>query len=211
MDSATRKRLNKVLIHMKSRCYDPDDKRYADWGGRGISICDEWLENPQNFIQWCVENGYEPGLTIDRIDNDGNYCPENCRWVTVAENNQNRRSSRYFTYNGRTMNLQQWCDEYGIPRSRVERRLQLGWDIGTALSTPKKERDRESLIGERFGRLIVVEYVGKSKFRQSLYRCKCDCDNITVVDRNKLKSGHTISCGCYKKERARKNLPPHGG
>lgn len=207
MDSATIKRLKKVLSHMKSRCYDSSDKRYEDWGGRGISICNEWLENPNIFIQWCAKSGYRPGLTIDRIDNNGSYCPENCRWVTISENNQNRRSSRYFTYNGKTMNLQQWCDEYNVSRSMVYKRLQMGWDFEKALTTPKRERDSNTLISERFGRLTVMEFIGKSKFRQSLYRCKCDCGNTTIVDGNKLKSAHTVSCGCFRKDTARKNLP----
>ena len=210
MDSATRKRLYKVLIHMKSRCHNPIDKRYADWGGRGISVCKDWLDDPNSFSRWAVENGYKPGLTIDRINNDGNYCPDNCRWITISENNQNRRSSRYYTYDGKTMNIQQWCNEYGISRSMLNKRLSMGWDFEKALTTPKKERDIESLIGERFGRLEVVEFVGKSKFRQSLYNCKCDCGEYTIVDGNKLKSGHTVSCGCYRKEMARHNIPTDG-
>lgn len=207
MDSATRRKIDKIFRHMKERCYDPNNRRYDDWGGRGIKICDEWMKDPKRFIQWSIENGYQDGLTIDRIDNDGDYCPENCRWVTRLENNQNRRSSRLFTYNSKTQNLQQWCDEFSVSRSMVHRRLQLGWDFEKALLTPKKERDRESIIGERFGKLTVLEFVGKDKFRQSLFKCQCDCGNFVVVNSNKLKSNHTTSCGCYQKEWARKNLP----
>lgn len=210
MDSATKK-LQKVLTHMKERCYDPNDRRYNDWGGRGIQICDEWLNDPEAFVRWSVENGYQPGLTIDRIDNGGNYSPDNCRWVTRTENNQNRRSSRYFTIKGKTQNLQQWCTEYNLSRSIVHKRLELGWDIEKALTTPKKERDKESLIGKRFGRLTVIEFVGKDKFRQSLFRCCCDCGSIVVVNGNKLKTNHTTSCGCLQKERAISNLPNPNG
>lgn len=208
--TSTSKRLKKVLTHMKKRCYDPNDRRYDDWGGRGIRICDEWINNPESFVRWSIENGYREGLTIDRIDNNGNYCPENCRWVTISENNQNRRSSRYFTYMGKTQNLQQWCDEYNMSRSIVDRRLQLGWDFEKALLTPKRERDKETLIGETFGRLSVLEFIGKDKFRQSLYKCQCYCGNVVVVNSNKLKTNHTTSCGCYQKERARQNLPLNG-
>lgn len=197
-------------MHMKSRCYDHNDKRYDDWGGRGICICKEWLDSPESFIEQSVNNGYQDGLTIDRIDNNGDYCPENCRWVTRNENNQNRRSSRNFTYSGKTQNLQQWCNEYNVSRSMVNKRLQMGWDFEKALLTPKKERDCESVIGEKFGRLKVLEFAGKDEHRQSLYKCQCDCGNILIVNGNKLKTHHTNSCGCYRKERARQNLPEQG-
>lgn len=206
----TSKKLKKVFVHMKERCYNPNDKRYEDWGGRGIQICDEWLSDPETFVRWSIENGYDEGLTIDRVDNNGNYCPENCRWVTKAENNQNRRSSRYYTYNGKTQNLQKWCDEYNASRSMVNKRLQLGWEFDKALLTPKKTRDQESLVGMRFGRLTVLEFVGKDKFRQSLFRCQCDCNTILIVNGNKLKTNHTSSCGCFQKERAKDNLPNNG-
>ena len=195
---------------MKARCYNPDDKRYDDWGGRGIQICNEWLNDPELFVRWSIENGYQEGLTIDRVDNDGNYCPENCRWVTVQENNQNRRSNRNFTYNGKTQNLQQWCDEYNVSRSMVNKRLDLGWDFEKALLTPNRNRDKKSLIGLRFGKLTVLEFVWKDKHRQSLFSCRCDCGNLVVINGNKLKSNHTNSCGCYQKECARKNLPRYG-
>lgn len=206
----TSKKLKKVFVHMKERCYNPNDKRYEDWGGRGIQICDEWLSDPETFVRWSIENGYDEGLTIDRVDNNGNYCPENCRWVTKAENNQNRRSSRYYTYNGKTQNLQKWCDEYNASRSMVNKRLQLGWEFDKALLAPKKTRDQESLVGMRFGRLTVLEFVGKDKFRQSLFRCQCDCNAILIVNGNKLKTNHTSSCGCFQKERAKDNLPHNG-
>lgn len=196
-DDAT-KRIKRIFYHMKDRCYNKNDSRYADWGGRGIAICEEWLENIDDFVQWAISSGYEIGLTIDRIDNDGNYCPENCRWVTIKENNQNRRSSRYFTINGETKNLQQWCDFYSIRRSTVDVRLKLGWDIEKALTVPKRERNTTDIIGETFGYLTVVKFDSISKNRQSIYECKCICGKTRFVSDYKLKSGHTQSCGCMK-------------
>lgn len=205
MDAAKRRRLMKVFIHMKERCYNESDKRYKDWGGRGIKICQEWLNNPDSFIQWAIENGYGEGLTIDRVDNNGDYSPENCRWVTIAENNQNRRSTRYYTIDGETKNLTQWCKIYSADWSMVNKRLSMGWDIKTALITPKKTRDVSSLIGQKFGRLKVIKFSHINKNRQSYYECICACGKSVIVEGNKLKSGHTQSCGCMQYE-MRRNL-----
>ena len=200
----SRKNLVKVFHHMQSRCYNPNDKRYKDWGGRGIKICNEWVENIDSFVSWAISNGYQNGLTIDRIDNNGDYSPDNCRWVTLAENNQNRRSSIFYTYNGKTQNLQQWCNEYGISRSMVNKRLKMGWDFEKALFTPKQTRDKKSIIGNKYGLLTVIDFAGVDKNRQSLFKCKCDCGNIITVNRNKLETGHTNSCGCYRRVKASK-------
>ena len=203
MDKIIRKRLLKTFAHMKERCYDKSDKRYEDWGGRGIIICQEWLDDREKFVEWALNAGYELGLTIDRIDNDGNYCPENCRWVSISENNQNRRSSRYYTLYGKTQNLQQWCNEYNLSRSMVNKRLEMGWDFEKAITTPKKERDNNSLIGENYGRLTVISSSEKRRGRVTMWKCECDCGNIVYVEKYKLATGHTLSCGCLRKELAK--------
>lgn len=86
-------RLHKIYNGMKSRCYNPNATGYKNYGGRGISICDEWKNDFWAFYNWAVFNGYEEGLTIDRIDNDSGYYPENCRWATRAEQNRNKRTT----------------------------------------------------------------------------------------------------------------------
>lgn len=83
----------------------------------------------------------------------------------------------------------------------VTARLNRGWDIEKALTTPKRERDKDSMIGKRFGRLTVVEFYSVSNSRQSIYKCQCDFGNITYVETTKLTSGHTQSCGCIRQER----------
>lgn len=205
---------NKLLSrfrHMLERCYDPKNKSYYRYGGRGIEVCPEWKEDFSNFEKWALSHGYQEDLAIDRIDNDGNYSPDNCRFVTLKENNQNRRTSIYYTINGVTKNLQQWCDVYGIKRGTVTTRLQHNWSIEDALSLPLKnqERDRTSLIGKRFGRLVVLSYAGDEYVgsdNNSRWICQCDCGNQTIVGSTKLKSGHTASCGCLVSEKARERM-----
>ena len=101
-------RIYKIWKHMIRRCYSKNHSRYDEWGGRGIKVCDEWLNNPKAFYDWSMENGYRDDLSIDRIDNNGNYEPSNCRWATPKEQSNNRRSCIIITHNGETHNLKQW-------------------------------------------------------------------------------------------------------
>jgi len=103
---------------MKQRCLNVKNKRYKDYGGRGIKICDDWLDS-STFGIWAIANGYKDNLQIDRIDNNGDYCPENCRWATRLENSRNKRNSIFITINGNTNQLCEWCDLYRIKRHNV--------------------------------------------------------------------------------------------
>ena len=138
--------MNKILYrryhHIKERCYNPNSKAYKRYGGRGIAMCDEWLNSYQAFEDWCLSHGFSKELAIDRIDNDGDYAPNNCRFVTAKENNQKRNTTLWFTINGKTKNLQQWCDFYGMKRGTVETRLKNGWSIEEALSKPVKNKEK---------------------------------------------------------------------
>lgn len=113
-----------VYCGMKDRCYNPNNPRYKDWGGRGITICDEWLKNPQAFCEWAYSNGYKEDAaygecTIDRIDTNGNYEPSNCRWITNEEQQRNKRNSIKMEYNGETHTMREWAEILNIPYNKI--------------------------------------------------------------------------------------------
>lgn len=120
-------RLYRIWQGMKNRCYNKNDKRYQDWGGRGIAVCSEWKDKFMVFYNWAVSNGYDDNLTIDRIDNNKGYEPSNCRWITNKENSNNTRRNIYLTYN-KTQTLAQWADELHIPYQTLHYRYKKGWD-----------------------------------------------------------------------------------
>ena len=111
--------LRKVWGSMMERCYNTKAIAYKDYGGRGIAICEEWKNNFMSFFNWGIANGHEAGLEIDRINNDGNYEPSNCRFITPFQNSRNRRSNVFITYNGKTQILKDWAIELGINYKRL--------------------------------------------------------------------------------------------
>ena len=119
---------------MKERCNNKNNKSYKNYGGRGIKVCKEWSENFMSFYNWSINNGYKEGLTIDRINNDGNYEPSNCRWITRKEQNRNYRKNHLLTYKGETLCLADIADKYGINRGTLLYRLKKGKTIEEALN-----------------------------------------------------------------------------
>ena len=117
--------LYSIWCAMKRRCNCPSDKRYKRYGGRGIKVCEEWKDFA-NFRDWSVAHGYKPELTIDRVDNNGNYCPDNCRWVTRAVQNRNYSRNHLITYQGKTMCIADWEEETGINRGTILWRISHG-------------------------------------------------------------------------------------
>ena len=113
------------------RCMNPRNKQYADYGGRGITVCKKWRKF-QNFLTDMGEP--PPGYQIDRIDNNKGYCKSNCRWVSRKSNLRNKRSNHFVTFCGRTQCLAVWAEETGIPAQRICRRLREGWSVERALS-----------------------------------------------------------------------------
>ena len=134
-------RLFNIWEQMKKRCGNPSNSGYKNYGGRGITVCEEWAQSFEAFRDWAHANGYRDDLTIDRISNDGNYCPENCHWVTTAEQNSNRRFNHNITHNGETHTLAQWARLTGVKEATLWRRIKRGWSVEKALTTKVRRKD----------------------------------------------------------------------
>lgn len=118
-------KIYRLWSHMKERCYYEKYKNYADYGRRGIKVCDEWLE-AKTFIDWALENGYKEGLTLDRIDVNGNYEPSNCRFVTNKEQQRNKRNSRFVEIEGEIKTVSEWAEIANLDRSTILYRINKG-------------------------------------------------------------------------------------
>ena len=128
-----------VWTGMKDRCYNTRNRSYKVYGGKGIRVCEEWFEDFQVFNDWAVASGYETGLSIDRIDNDGNYCPENCRWVTPIEQANNKSNSHKIMYNGETHTIAEWSRISGMNYDLIKSRIYRGWSADEVFETPLGE------------------------------------------------------------------------
>lgn len=141
------KRLYSVWRNMKQRCFNASCAEYDIYGGRGITICDEWKNSFEAFRDWAYSAGFDYNATskdcsIDRIDVNGNYEPSNCRWVSALVQSNNKTTNRYFTINGTTRSASEWSAIYGVPYSLVRGRISRGWDIIRALTEPVHEINR---------------------------------------------------------------------
>ena len=115
----TKTRLFKIWSGMKERCYRTNHKHYKSYGGRGIEICTEWKDDYLTFKQWALCNGYKENLTLDRINVNGNYEPQNCRWITVKEQMNNKRNNHLIKIEGEILTISQISEKYNIPKSTV--------------------------------------------------------------------------------------------
>jgi transcriptional regulator with AAA-type ATPase domain len=124
---------------MRRRCTDTKCVNFSRYGGKGITVCEEWRCNYKAFYDWAMANGYSDDLTIDRITNDGNYEPSNCRWATLKEQQNNRTYNKLLTYNGKTQNIKQWAEELGINYKTLWNRLvTYKWSIEKAFNKRRK-------------------------------------------------------------------------
>ena len=155
-------RLSRIYQNMKYRCYNPNYPQYKDYGGRGITICDEWnnreLSGNRNhtkgwvaFEKWSLSHGYQDGLSIDRIDNDKGYSPDNCRWTTRKIQCNNRRSNSRISYKGMNKTLAEWSDYLGIDNSILRQRLYRSKTVEEAFTIYVRPRYK------------IVEYKGRKQ------------------------------------------------
>ena len=116
-------RLYRIWLNMKNRCLNSKSLDWENYGGRGITVCNEWRNNFQAFYDWAMANGYADNLTIDRIDNNGNYEPANCRWADIFTQENNRRNNKKYEYNGEVLTLPQIAKKYNISRSNLANKV----------------------------------------------------------------------------------------
>jgi len=137
-------RLYGIWCGMKSRC---SDKTLKNYGGKGISVCEEWLNSFDNFYLWAMDNGYRENLTIDRIDNNGDYEPDNCKWSNNKEQSINRTSTIFYEYKGKRLSIVEWSELYNIPYRLLHQRLRTyKWSIDKALNTKVNESPLSSKL-----------------------------------------------------------------
>ena len=132
----TKTRLHRIWSSMKQRCNYPNARCFELYGGRGITVCDEWSNSFEAFRDWALANGYAEGLTIDRINVNGNYEPSNCRWATFKEQENNRTNNRKVTYKGKEYTLSKLAEELHISSATLAWRLNHGWNEDHLAITP---------------------------------------------------------------------------
>ena len=129
-------RLYNIWCCVKARCNRKSHTYYHNDGGRGIKVCEDWNDF-NSFYKWSISSGYDDALTLDRIDNDGNYEPDNCRWVTRKTQNRNSRNCHYLEFRGKVKTLTEWCEILNLPMKTISLRInRLGWSVERALTEP---------------------------------------------------------------------------
>lgn len=134
------KRLKNIWKNMNYRCSNKKNKNY---GKRGITVCDQWKTSFPNFMNWAMKNGYKENLQIDRKDNDGNYEPSNCRWVTAVEQSANRRVTRKIEYKSKFYTTRQFAKKFNLSQNCVNNRVKKGWDVERIISTHEKKNNKK--------------------------------------------------------------------
>lgn len=133
-------RIYTIWCSMISRCNTKSSGSYKNYGERGIKVCQDWLEDFVNFYNWAITNGYKDNLYLERVDNNGDYCPENCCWRTYKEQQRNKRTNHFMTYNGETKTMAEWSEITGISYGTISYRSNvLKWSDEKALGTPVKK------------------------------------------------------------------------
>lgn len=188
-------RLYSVYTGMLKRCRQKSTNGYERYGGRGISVCEEWKGEHgfEHFRDWANANGYSDKLTLDRIDTNGNYEPNNCRWATIEEQCNNRRNNAFVEFDGERLTLSQWSRRLGVPKATLESRYKKGWDAEKILFfhqekpvgnphpwTPKTREKQEALIKKRMKAIVQLSLDGT---QIAVYESIHDAERKTGISR----------------------------
>lgn len=183
-------RLFNIWHSMHDRCYSEKFKQYHNYGGRGIKVCEEWHGDDGfvNFVKWAKENGYSGHLTIDRINVNDDYYPENCRWVTHKKQQNNRTNNRYITYNGETRTLSEWCELYGYKFTTLTNRLdKLGLPFEIAITMDGLTKVEYNGKKTSIRRIAQIEHIN---YKKLLHAILVDGEDVEVA------VSHLKSSGC---------------
>lgn len=162
--------------NMKARCFNVNNSEFKNYGGRGITVCDEWKENFESFYLWAMENGYEDVLTIERIDVNGHYCPKNCCWIPKEMQGSNTTKNNKITFNNKTRTLSQWARLYDIPIQTLRSRMyKLGYSFADAV---KKDKNRSKSS-------VIIQFDG-NKLTQTEFACVCGCTKHWIYRMRKM-------------------------
>ena len=189
-------RLYSAWQNMKARCNRKTAREYHNYGGRGISYCEEWNEYLP-FRNWALQNGYSNELTLDRIDVNKNYCPENCRWITNSEQQLNKRNNRIIDYHGKKYTLSELSKKLNICPKTIEKRIKTNRQLDAPIHHPSD--NTKDLTGMKFGRWTVVSFAKYDNGAR--WNCICDCGTKKTVNASSLIFGSSQSCGCLNKEK----------
>ena len=195
-ESGARERLYGIYYNIKSRCYNEKDHGYERYGGRGIVMCDEWKNSYDAFKKWALSSGYNENArytecTIERVDVNGNYSPENCCWKSMKEQANNKRTNLFIEYNEETHTLSEWSEILNIPYTTLQSRIcSYGWDIEKAFTTPIKTYPTYTYNGETHTILEWSKILGVSRSTLSdrIYKYKWDIDRVLTQDINKINN-----------------------
>ena len=177
-------RLYGVWVNIKERCLKPRNKAYKNYGGRGIKICENWSKNFLNFYDWAMANGYAESLSIDRIDVNGDYCPENCRWATPKQQARNKRDSKMVVFNGVEKHWMDWCEELGLSKSAVGHcKQRTNMEYQEIFERYIKKKNRTKTDG-KIRKLDKMNFPIKEWLQQNLSKAeiarRCGVDRATI-------------------------------
>ncbi len=133
-------KLHYMYDNMVKRCYTPSANRYDRYGGRGITVCDEWKNNRSSFYEWALSNKWREGLSLDRIDIDGHYCPDNCRFIPLAQQANNTSRNRFLEWQGKRQTVAEWARELNINAGALQHRVDRGWSLERIFTQPYRGR-----------------------------------------------------------------------